>query len=155
MENQDKKIEELKDYVKKLEKDLKKSSRQFKRLEREYEFIAKLNEQAYTMRNLYEKDKNRQTLYNDLILKNAQDAFFIMDKELTIIMATRQFCKFFGYENAEVLSGIRFTDFILDNILSETDSEYTELINGLKQDEYKKQFSFNKKDGYYVLEIYI
>ncbi|MCR5153384.1 MAG: response regulator [Lachnospiraceae bacterium] len=84
MDERDAKIAEL-------ELELKKSKRATERAEKDVELLARMVSQNERLRNKINADKLEQAFYTKLVLDNASDVFVLFDKDMNIILSTREF----------------------------------------------------------------
>ena len=80
--------EERENQLKALKLELKKATREVKRLQRENNILSVMNEQAIKFREFSEKTRGQQVFYNAMLLQNSPNISIMLDTELNTVMAT-------------------------------------------------------------------
>ena len=93
--------------------ELKKNQRLIRKLEHDRESINAMYENAISLRDTAAREKDKQNIYNRLLLEAFPSILFVLDKELRYATGTNSLiCKRFGFEDEKELTGLAFSEII-------------------------------------------
>ena len=93
--------------------ELKKSQRLIRKLEHDRESISTMYENAIALRDNAAREKDKQNIFNRLLLEAFPSILFVLDKELRYTIGTNVLiCKRFGFEDEKELTGLTLFEII-------------------------------------------
>ena len=93
--------------------ELKKNQRLIRKLEHDRESISKMYENAISLRDNAAREKDKQNMYNQLLLEAFPSILFVLDKELRYTIGTNSLiCDRFGFDDEKELTGLAFHEII-------------------------------------------
>jgi len=93
--------------------ELKNNQRLIRKLEHDRESISAMYENAINLRDTADREKNKQNIYNRLLLDVFPSILFVLDKELFYTIGTNALiCRRFGFEDEKELTGLAFSEII-------------------------------------------
>ena len=110
------------DEIKALEKQIKKLTRENKRLRHDCEMLHSLNEQVTHIQGYIQRENQKQILYNGQLLKSSPNILVMTNESLETIMASDVFCRLSGKTKDEVKEGLGLYE-AFSNIIPKEDLE--------------------------------
>lgn len=95
-----------------IEQKLMQVERELKRTKRDMELLAGISAQSLAMSESTEREKQRQTNYNNIILSNSPDTFILFDSEFNILMSTGSLEKKNCKKVRDIFEGLMVDDWI-------------------------------------------
>ena len=93
--------------------EIKKNQRLIRKLEHDQESINTMYENAINLHESADREKNKQNLYNRLLLEAFPSLLFVLDRELRYTIGTSaMICRKFGFEHEKELVGIAFPEIL-------------------------------------------
>ncbi|MDR1542022.1 MAG: response regulator [Clostridiales bacterium] len=123
-------IDLLKKEAKDLQAQLKVANRRILRLERDNKLLANLTENADRLREVSEKEKELQYMYNRLLLATCPDIILVFDRNLSYVIGADAAAKFLGYEDGAELA-MRGLSLIFERRF---DGDWIETLNAKSKD---------------------
>ena len=97
--------------------EVKKCQRLVRKLEHDRESINTMYENAMNLRDTAAREKDKQNLYNRLLLEAFPSVLFVLDRELRYTIGTNaMICKKFGFEDEKELVGTAFSEIIKNSL---------------------------------------
>ena len=107
---------ELLEAAKKLQAELKKTERVIRRLEFDKESLGSMYDNAISLRDRNEAERDRQSMYNRLLMDVFPNMIFVLDKDLSYVLGTAPLiAHYFGFSEESEMIGLP-----LANIMSKT-----------------------------------
>ena len=93
--------------------ELKKNERLIRKLEHDRESISTMYENAISLRDNAAREKDKQNIYNRLLLEAFPSILFVLDKNLRYIIGTSSLiCRRLGFDDEKELIGLDFSEII-------------------------------------------
>ena len=93
--------------------ELKKNQRLIRKLEHDRESINSMYENAINLRDSAAREKDKQNMYNRLLLEAFPSILFVLDKDLLYTIGTNTLiCNSFGFRDEKELTGLAFSEII-------------------------------------------
>ena len=94
--------------------ELKKNQRFIRKLEHDRESISTMYENAISLRDNAAREKDKQNMYNRLLLEAFPSVLFVLDKYLRYTIGTNSLiCDRFGFHDEKELTGLAFHEILL------------------------------------------
>ena len=105
--------QDLLEQLDRLRLELKKDQRYIRKLEYDRESFNTMYENAISLRDNAAREKDKQNIYNRLLLEAFPSILFVLDKELRYTIGTSSLiCRRFGFEDEKELTGLAFPEII-------------------------------------------
>lgn len=99
--------EALQELLKRTQSQLKATERSFRRLRHDYESLSAMYDSAVNLRDHNEREKDRQSMYNRLLLDAFPGVIAVLDRELRYVLGTAgQIAARFGFRDEMELVGL-------------------------------------------------
>ena len=103
----------LEEQLAKARMELKKNERLIRKLEHDRESINTMYGNAISLRDNAAREKDKQNMYNRLLLEAFPSILFVLDKELRYTIGTNALvCNYFGFRDEKELTGLAFAEII-------------------------------------------
>ncbi len=80
------------------------------KLERDNRLLSIMNDNAERLRKFNEAEKQRQYLYNDLLLRNCPNMIFLLDEKLRLMLCTQSCVRMLGFDDAKEMLNLPLND---------------------------------------------
>ncbi len=125
-ENLNKEIQRLKEENRRAIRESENLKRRIIRLERDKQYSAITAENIERLRDFNAEEKEKQHLYNQLLLTNCPDMIFVFDKELNLLLGTESSSAFLYYSSYNDIAGKHLSQILGKRFPEKEVSELTE-----------------------------